>query len=788
MISAVSASDVSDMSNDLNYIEDNGDSSLSADADFDDSVSTDDGDSSSDLLSNDADKSSTSLNVVNDSVYNGNYFAVNLSDESGNPLSGKTVHFNITKSGKVYNRVTGDDGLVLLKINNSLSTMDFVISFDGDDDYLESSCNCTLQINKSPTAITYSSDSISCGDTLEITLTDSVSNTPLSDKTVYFTILSSNKTYSRTTDSNGNARLTVNLIGNVSFLLHFDGDIWYAPSNCTCPLSISQSSSTIAVINSTVYRGSCLCVRLTNEKTGAAVSGKKISFIIPNSNKTYYRTTDPNGYANLTINGNKNFTFDISFAGDKYYLSSSNNTTIELLIPGSKIVGNNGSVCISTPFVVTLKNNITGAAVSGKKITFTLTDSNKTYTRTTNSSGKAALTINIVNPFNLTVSFEGDEYYLSSSSDFTLVPIKSGVVFQAASTSLVYGDNLVVTLKNNVTKSVLSSKKVVFTLVDSNVSYNRTTNSSGKAALSIHKMGSYDIMVSFAGDKTYEEGNQTFTLNVSKGKTSLSVSSSLTIYERNNFTVVLKDAKGNAISGKTIHFKLNSTNYTATTNSKGQATIVVVVDGTYSVTISFDGDSNYYSSKLTKTLVVKENATAKEIYAKIDSSQYAQILNCKEAFDADEFAKYLKTGGYSALNSAINQKAAELTKGLTTTVQKANAIYNYVRDNIAYSYYANSKKGASGTLSSGSGNCVDQASLVVALARSAGLYARYSHAKGCTFSSGLVTGHVWAQIYDDKTQTWYTADATSKRNNLGDINNWNTKSYSKPTNYVLVPF
>ena len=80
--------------------------------------------------------------------------------------------------------------------------------------------------------------------------------------------------------------------------------------------------------------------------------------------------------------------------------------------------------------------------------------------------------------------------------------------------------NFTVTLKNNVTKSVLSSKKIVFTLVDSNVSYNRTTNSSGKAALSIHKMGSYDIMVSFAGDKTYEEGNQTFTLNVSKGKTS----------------------------------------------------------------------------------------------------------------------------------------------------------------------------------------------------------------------------------------------------------------------------
>ena len=82
-----------------------------------------------------------------------------------------------------------------------------------------------------------------------------------------------------------------------------------------------------------------------------------------------------------------------------------------------------------------------------------------------------------------------------------------------------------------------------------------------------------------------------------------------------------------------------------------------------------------------------------------------------------------------------------MTKGLKTDEAKAQAIYNYVRDEIDYSYYANSKHGASGTLSAGSGNCVDQASLVVALCRASGIHARYAHAKGCTFSSGLVTGH-----------------------------------------------
>ena len=142
--------------------------------------------------------------------------------------------------------------------------------------------------------------------------------------------------------------------------------------------------------------------------------------------------------------------------------------------------------------------------------------------------------------------------------------------------------------------------------------------------------------------------------------------------------------------------------------------------------------------------------------------------------------------GQSAITSSISNLASQLTKGLKTDEAKAQAIYNYVRDEIDYSYYANSKHGASGTLSAGSGNCVDQASLVVALCRASGIEARYAHAKGCRFSSGLVTGHVWAQILVNGV--WYAADATSVRNKLGNIQNWNTNSYSNLNRYAAVPF
>jgi transglutaminase-like putative cysteine protease len=76
--------------------------------------------------------------------------------------------------------------------------------------------------------------------------------------------------------------------------------------------------------------------------------------------------------------------------------------------------------------------------------------------------------------------------------------------------------------------------------------------------------------------------------------------------------------------------------------------------------------------------------------------------------------------------------------------------------------------------------------LVVALCRAAGIPARFSHAKNCKFNSGLVTGHVWAQIYIDGV--WYTADATSRYNELGNIKNWNTNSFTNLNQYIHLPF
>jgi len=135
--------------------------------------------------------------------------------------------------------------------------------------------------------------------------------------------------------------------------------------------------------------------------------------------------------------------------------------------------------------------------------------------------------------------------------------------------------------------------------------------------------------------------------------------------------------------------------------------------------------------------------------------------------------------------SSVSALAKSLTAGCTTDLQKATKIYNWVRDNISYAFYYNTKYGANGTLKNRLGNCCDTANLLVALARDAGIQARYVHGS-CKFSSGNWYGHVWAQVYVNGK--WVNADATSSINSLGVIKNWNTATYKLEGVYNTLPF
>ena len=103
-------------------------------------------------------------------------------------------------------------------------------------------------------------------------------------------------------------------------------------------------------------------------------------------------------------------------------------------------------------------------------------------------------------------------------------------------------------------------------------------------------------------------------------------------------------------------------------------------------------------------------------------------------------------------NQKIQDKAKSLKK--SSTLETAKNIYHFVQFEIAYEAYANTKKGALKTLNARKGNCADQAHLLVALFRAAGIPARYVH--------GI--GHYWTQCYVNNR--YYDCDPTHKTKHI----------------------
>lgn len=190
--------------------------------------------------------------------------------------------------------------------------------------------------------------------------------------------------------------------------------------------------------------------------------------------------------------------------------------------------------------------------------------------------------------------------------------------------------------------------------------------------------------------------------------------------------------------------------------------------------------SNKMNKYIPKYAVASSSSSNTASQSKIPSS----ILNSK--YNGESLIKYLSDSkNCQSTSSTIKSLAATITKNCKTELEKATAIFNWVRDKISYSFYYNTKKGAVKTLSSKSGNCVDQTHLLIALMRSSGIAAKYVHGKA-KFTSGNTYGHVWAQVLIG--DTWVVADTTSSRNSLGIVNNWNTKTATIHGTYSSLSF
>ncbi|WP_169805821.1 Ig-like domain-containing protein [Methanobrevibacter curvatus] len=233
----------------------------------------------------------------------------------------------------------------------------------------------------------------------------------------------------------------------------------------------------------------------------------------------------------------------------------------------------------------------------------------------------------------------------------------------------------------NTTYGVLPGRNIKFYLNGTLIGQS-TTNSAGVATFkhTFTSSGSFAIFASFDGDSSYGAINSSVkSVSVDKIVPSLSLSSNVGSVSVNSvvvFSAVLNSGSG-VVSGKTVKFYVNGSLVGSNvTNSQGLAVFSRNFNsvGSFSVVVSFDGDS-LYSAKDSSSKSIVINAAPVPSSLTINSNNVSGIKGALAIVDTI----YLNSGIFKGINNTniiINKNV--------TIIGKPNAIIDC--ENISYAF------------------------------------------------------------------------------------------------------
>ena len=366
--------------------------------------------------------------------------------------------------------------------------------------------------------------------------------------------------------------------------------------------SLSESetlkNTSLTTNSSSVIRGYDISATLT-DSDNVSLSNKVVTYTL--SGKTYNKTTDSNGKITIPINlAAGTYTLKLAFAGDDNYSGTTKSISLKVLANTPKITTGSTSVMRGYYFYAYLKD-AAGKALKGQKITFKV--NGKTYTKTTNSNGRAAWKIKLpVGKYKVNIVHSASGIYSYAKKTVTIKSLANTPKISLSSKSVIRGKYIYAYLTDGAGK-VLSDKKLTFTL--NGRSYVKKTNSNGRAALKVKiAAGKYRLRIYHYKSGVYDYKKKSATLTVQKNTPKISVENATVIKDKYLY-VYLKDKAGSVMKSHKVKIRINGKTYTKTTNSNGRAALKLSMAAkSYSTKISFDAVSVYSSKSVTKTIKV----------------------------------------------------------------------------------------------------------------------------------------------------------------------------------------
>ncbi|MBE6499912.1 MAG: hypothetical protein E7Z80_05140 [Methanobrevibacter thaueri] len=653
-------------------------------------------------------------------------FSVVLKSKHGALLKHKTIHFTFNHK-KVTSKTNGNGKATITIPVLSKGTHKIKFHYDGSDRYYSSSGSADLVVRNPTTKVSASNVKMTYHDDVKfkVKLTTSKGKA-LANKNVKIKIRG--KTYTNVTDRNGNAFFSLKNVkaGNHNVKYHYSSKGLKDYSQGSNKVTINKGSSKITAEDLKMELNDGSAYQLTvKDKKGNLLKGVFVKSVI--NGKSFFYQTNDDGVAKLKITLDVGYYKIKSTVVDSCYKSST--VTKHVLVNGYKFVGKNVYVSVGenasySVKVLDPKNN----PVSNENVIFSFNGVN--ISSTTNEKGVAKVELGELSKGTYKI-----KYACGSFSDSSKVYAVNKVTV-----------NDVLDASKSIKKYISKHSKLPSTVQIGDVSFKTADylNLASQTIVSLKKGKKDSIPIRILDNpKKPKDAN-----NLGYLKDYLSVAKK-----------VIKTAESKGILPNSVSSKIGSIGY------KG-------------IVSAFSRVLSYYDShdKMPSYVAIKALSGS--------SGSSSGVLNTKNKIK--NLAAYLASSkNCQVSNDKIKKLVTKLTKGCKTDKQKAKAIFNYVRDTISYSFYFNTKHGAAGTLKAKSGNCVDHAHLIVAMCRCAGLATRYVHGT-CHFNSGHTYGHVWAQVLIGNT--WTVADATSSRNSLGKVANWNTHSYKLQGYFAGISF
>lgn len=540
--------------------------------------------------------------VIEQSSFNGrgNTLTILLRDNNHRVLFNESVAITLSdgKITQTFDVTTNEDGRAGIIVNLLPGKYNVYVKYMGDNLNFASSSEGDLIINHVSTQI--SADSVVIfNETVNkylVKLTD-IYGRLLINETVVITAISQStgvkQIFNVKTNDNGIANLTCNLdIGYYLLKVNFEDNEWYDGSNYASTLIVANTINgfdpyaTILVANdfNKYYKNGTQYIVCLQDIYGNPISNMNVVISINGMN--YTRITNSSGEAKLNINLNPGvYYLSTSFEGYGNWTKSFVNTSVTVL---SQIISNDLTKILrnGSQFIVKFVDDA-GNPIEGKVINISI--NGVVYSRVTNSSGEAKLSINLnVGKYEVITSCDG-------FANHNVINVLSNI--ESSDLSMYYkdGSKFKVVVYDDAGK-VKSNASVKFTI--NGASYIRTTDENGVAALSINLNSNIYTITTECGGVV--NTNQIWVYNMAVNIDA----SNETVQRGNPFSVKLSDVNGNALSGGEVTFKINGISYIRQVNETGYAKLNINLNpGIYKIITAFSF-RNYEDKLLYNTLKV----------------------------------------------------------------------------------------------------------------------------------------------------------------------------------------